>query len=261
MDGNTALEATLKRERLLVTAGLALITLLAWVYTAYLAWSGMGGMRTDMAGPQMHPWSVRDVVLVFVMWAVMMVAMMVPSASPMVLLFAMVHRRRREQDGRYVPTGVFLLGYVVVWGAFSAVAALAQWGLHQAALLSPMMMATAPWLGAVLLIAAGVFQFMPLKDACLAKCRTPLGFLMTEWREGTWGAFIMGIRHGGYCTGCCWALMALLFVGGVMNLLWVAALAVFVLVEKVAPAGRWLGKVGGVVLIAWGAWVAVEIFS
>jgi predicted metal-binding membrane protein len=134
-------------------------------------------------------------------------------------------------------------------------AVLSQYGLQRAALVSPMMETTAPWLGAALLAAAGAFQFMPLKEACLAKCRTPIGFIMTEWREGSRGAFVMGLRHGAYCTGCCWALMALLFVGGVMNLLWVAFLAVFVLVEKVLPAGGLLGKAGGIIMIAWGAWM------
>jgi predicted metal-binding membrane protein len=228
---------------------------MAWGYTIYLAYD-MDMMAREMAMmPMMRPWSARDFVLMYVMWAVMMVAMMVPSATPMVLIFAAVYRKRREQGGASVSTGVFLAGYLVVWSAFSLAAVLSQYVLQRAALVSPMMETTAPWLGAALLVAAGAFQFMPLKEACLAKCRTPMGFIMTEWREGSRGAFVMGLRHGAYCTGCCWALMALLFVGGVMNLLWVAFLAVFVLVEKVLPAGGLLGKTGGVIMIAWGAWM------
>ena len=255
MYSKTPIEAVFKRDRIIVISGIAVVSMLAWMYMVYLAYDMdmMGSEMTMM--PMMRLWSVGDFVLMYVMWAVMMVAMMVPSAAPMVLIFAAVYRKRREQSGAFVPTGVFLAGYLVVWSAFSLAAVLSQYGLQRAALVSPMMETTAPWLGAALLAAAGAFQFMPLKEACLAKCRTPIGFIMTEWREGSRGAFVMGLRHGAYCTGCCWALMALLFVGGVMNLLWVAFLAVFVLVEKVLPAGGLLGKAGGIIMIAWGAWM------
>lgn len=233
--------------------GLAVLSSLAWAYTAYLAWD-MGRMDMEMAMPQMQGWGPVEYLLMFVMWAVMMVAMMVPSAAPMVLMFANVNRRRREQERPYVPTGVFLAGYLAVWTAFSLIATLAQGALHEAALLSPMMVSTSPIFGGVLLLAAGIFQWTPLKHACLRHCRSPLSVILSEWREeGARGAFIMGLRHGAYCTGCCWFLMALLFVAGVMNLLWVAAIAGFVLVEKVAPAGHWVGRTGGVVLIVVGA--------
>jgi len=208
--------------------------------------------------PMWAPWSVREFLLTFAMWAVMMVAMMVPPAAPMILLFGTVHRRRREAGHAAVPTTVFLLGYLAVWAAFSLLAVLAQWALHAAALISPMLVSTSPVLGAALLIGAGIYQWTPLKHACLAKCRSPLGFLLTEWRDGARGAFVMGVRHGAYCTGCCWALMALLFVGGVMNLLWVAAIAGFVLAEKVAPAGRAVGRIAGLVLVAWGGWMVLS---
>jgi predicted metal-binding membrane protein len=151
-----------------------------------------------------------------------------------------------------VPTAIFVLAYLVVWTAFSVVAALAQAGLHTAALLSPAMAATSPFLAGGLLIAAGVFQWTPLKRACLSTCRSPMAFLMSSWREGRGGAFMMGIRHGLYCLGCCWALMALLFVAGVMNLLWVAAIAVTVLVEKIVPAGDLIGRIAGMGMIAAG---------
>jgi predicted metal-binding membrane protein len=250
------------RERLAVLAGLAGVTVLAWGYLALDA-ARMGGMSAGgpMGMPAMQPmwvpWGPLELALTFAMWAMMMVAMMVPSAAPMILLFAAVCRKRVELGGPYVPTAAFVLGYVAVWTAFSVAATLAQWGLHSAALLSPMTVAASPLLGGALLVAAGAWQWMPLKDACLAKCRSPLGFLLTEWRDGTRGAWVMGLRHGAYCTGCCWALMALLFVGGVMNLLWVVAIAAFVLVEKVAPAGGLLGRVAGVGLVAWGGWMVV----
>ena len=189
----------------------------------------------DMAMPMLQQWRAADLVLLFVMWLVMMVAMMVPSATPMLLMFATIVRQRRQRQQPAVPTGVFLLGYLLVWAGYSALATFAQWGLHSAALLSPMMMTTSGRLGGALLIVAGLFQFTPLKSLCLSRCRSPLGFLTTEWREGVRGALIMGIKHGGYCVTCCWSLMALLFVAGVMNLLWVVAIAALVLLEKVTP--------------------------
>ncbi|TMP98954.1 MAG: DUF2182 domain-containing protein, partial [Verrucomicrobia bacterium] len=157
-----------------------------------------------------------------------------------------------------VPTGIFLLGYLAVWAVFSALAAVAQWILHSTALLSPMMVSTSPILGGALLVAAGVFQWTPLKNACLTHCRSPLSFLMTGWREGKLGAFVMGLKHGAYCAGCCWFLMALLFVAGVMNIWWVAIIAVFVLLEKVVPRGLFVGKVTGVFLAVWGVWMMLR---
>jgi predicted metal-binding membrane protein len=152
---------------------------------------------------------------------------------------------------------MFLLGYLIVWTGFSAVAAFAQWILHARALLSPMMVGTSPVLGGVLLIVAGIFQWTPLKNACLTHCRSPLGFLMTEWREGRWGALVMGLNHGAFCTGCCWFLMALLFVAGVMNVWWIAILTVLVLLEKVVPRGLSVSKVAGIFLASWGLWLMV----
>jgi predicted metal-binding membrane protein len=148
-----------------------------------------------------------------------------------------------------VPTAIFLSGYLLVWTGFSGLATLTQWGFHSAALLSPMMVSTSPLLGGIILLVAGLLQWTPLKYACLTHCRSPLSFLMTDWREGYRGALIMGLRHGSYCTGCCWFLMALLFVAGVMNLLWVATITAFVLIEKIAPRGEVVGRLGGVVLV------------
>lgn len=252
MQKERELRGVLHRDRVLVLGGLLLIAGAAWAYMVYLAWE-MGQM--DRAAPLMHGWGPVELAMLFLMWAVMMVAMMLPSAAPMILMFARVNWKRRAQERPFVPTSVFLLGYLAVWTAFSALATIVQWGLHAAALLSPMMVSTSPILGGVLLVTAGLYQWAPLKHACLYQCRSPLGFLSSEWREGTRGAFVMGVRHGWYCTGCCWSLMALLFVLGVMNLLWVAAIAAFVLLEKVVPAGAWVGRAAGVLLIGWGAWM------
>ncbi len=254
-----ALDRRIRHDRAIVGAGLLAIALVAWVYLLHLS-ATMPGMDTaDMPGmamPGLHAWDPVDVVLLFVMWAVMMIAMMVPGAAPMVLTFAMV--QRQEQDRATVPTVVFLFGYALVWTGYAAVAALAQWGLHEAGLLSAAMASTSTRLGGALLLVAGVFQWTPLKQACLAKCRSPLAFVMTEWREGRAGASVMGVRHGAYCVACCWALMALLFVAGVMNLLWIAGLAILVLVERVLPGGVAVSRVVGVLLLLAGVVILVR---
>lgn len=250
-----ALETLLRRDRVIVGAALAALTVAAWLYLLHLASAmsdmpGMPGMA--MAMPALHAWSWVEVGVLVVMWGVMMIAMMTPAAAPMILMFSTIRRRRTAEGRPAVPTAIFILGYLAVWTIYSVVAALGQAGLHSAAMLSPAMAATSPLLAGGLLVAAGVFQWTPLKRACLAACRSPLSFLMTGWREGRAGAFVMGLRHGLYCLGCCWALMALLFVAGVMNLLWVAVIAVAVLVEKVVPRGDLVGRLAGVVLIAAG---------
>ena len=245
-----------RRDRLVVLSGLALIAALSWASVSSLAPDARNmGMAMEMSMPRMRAWGPADLGLTFGMWAAMMVAMMTPSAAPIILMCAGVNRRRREQQASYVPTGVFLAGYLAIWAAFSVIATAAQWGLHEASLLSPMTAITSPVVGGALLVAAGVYQWTPLKHACLSKCRSPLGFVLNEWREGRRGAFLMGLKHGGYCAGCCWSSMALLFVAGVMNLLWVAAIAGFVLIEKVAPGGERLVRATGVVLVGWGAWM------
>jgi predicted metal-binding membrane protein len=237
------------RERAVIAGGLAVLVLAAWGYLFHLQRS-MAGMET--MGGHLLPWTAADLALTVAMWAIMMVGMMLPAAAPVILLFAAINRKRREQGGVAVPTAIFAAGYLLVWGGFSVGAALAQWGLHAAALLSPALVTTSPVAGGAFLIAAGVYQLTPLKEVCLAHCRSPLGFFMTEWRDGAAGALRMGLRHGSYCLGCCWLLMGLLFVTGVMNLLWVAAIAAFVLVEKVAPAGRRVGRLASWGLIAAG---------
>ena len=250
----------------MIVAGLVGITALAWLYMIHEARAMVDTgvchcMGMKMSGPDTKPWSGLELVPLFLMWVEMMVAMMIPSAAPMILTFAAVNRKRREQERPFVPTGIFLLGYLVVWAGFSALAAIAQWVLHATALLSPMMVSTSPILGGILLIAAGVFQWTPLKNSCLTHCRSPLSFLMTAWREGKQGAFVMGLRHGIFCLGCCWVLMTLLFVLGVMNLLWIGALAGFVLIEKLVPAGQWVGRLTGGLLVGWGAWLILRAFA
>jgi predicted metal-binding membrane protein len=251
----TTLEAVLRRDRAVVLAGLASLTLVAWGYIVYLGWKmrsmGAMDMAPAMAMPQTQSWNAVELLLLFVMWAVMMVAMMVPSVAPLILMFARA-RRRQGVDRVVGSAAILLLGYLVVWFGFSGLAALAQWGFHGAAVLSPMMASTSPAFGGVLLTVAGVFQFTPLKRACLAHCRSPMGLLLSEWRAGGWGTLAIGLKHGVRCVGCCWALMALLFVAGVMNLLWVAAIAAFVLLERTAPMGAMLGRVTGAALVVAG---------
>ena len=227
-----------------MVAGLFLIAGLAWAYMLYLAQD----MRAMMI-PLNQSWSAGDFGFQFTMWAVMMIAMMTPSATPMILTFTTIQRRRRDNSQTYVPTSVFLAGYIAMWAGFAAAATTAQWALHSASLLSPMMESTNAYLGGVILLAGGAFQLSPLKQACLSRCVTPLGFIMTEWRDGIHGALRMGLKHGSFCIGCCWALMALLFVTGVMSLVWVAIIAGFVLVEKATSRVRWVSWVSATVLL------------
>jgi predicted metal-binding membrane protein len=182
----------------------------------------------------------------------MMVAMMLPSAAPMILLFALVNRRSREQGASYVPTACFAAGYLIVWGGFSLAATLLQWWLEQSGWLTMSMASASRWLGGGLLIAAGLYQLTPLKHACLRHCRGPIEFISRSWRPGRRGALRMGLEHGAFCVGCCWVVMGLLFYGGVMNVFWIVGLAVLVLLEKVLPAGHGLGSLSGLGFIAWG---------
>ncbi len=239
----------LHRDRALAAVALLSLAGAAWVS---LLRSGTGMSM----GP--HAWSWVDVLPLFLMWVTMMVAMMLPSAAPMILLVATINRRRRERASPAAPTAIFVAGYLIVWTGFSAAAALAQWGLHEAALLSPAMASTSPVFSGLLLNIAGAYQWLPVKSTCLNRCRSPLGFLGSEWREGNAGTVVMGLRHGLFCLGCCWALMTLLFVAGVMSLIWVAAIAGLVLIEKVAPAGAVVGKVAGLGLFGWGGWMLVQ---
>lgn len=246
-------------DRVFIGCCMLAITALAWGYLFYLDHQMMQSMehdamsaRMEMPGlPMTRAWNAADVFFTFVMWIVMMVGMMVPSVMPIILLFAGAHARRGD-TAVLMLTLMFVAGYAVVWTGFSALAALAQYVLHEAGLLSPLMAASSSLLSGVILWAAGAYQLTPLKRACLVHCRSPLGFFMTHWRDGSLGALRMGMRHGAYCLGCCWAVMLVLFVVGVMNLAWVAALALLVLMEKVGPAGFLASRVAGVAMIVAG---------
>ncbi|MPY86756.1 MAG: DUF2182 domain-containing protein [Luteitalea sp.] len=241
-----------RHERGVIAAALITVAALAWAYLVAGAGMDMGAADTmAMPGMDHAAWSASTFLVVFVMWAVMMAAMMLPSAAPMILLYAAVSRRLAAPPAR-AATGAFALGYLTLWTAFSLGAAALQLLLQQLALLSHEMHATSAALGGTILAAAGVYQLTPLKQACLRQCRSPLELITSYWRSGTAGAFQMGLAHGLYCVGCCWMLMALLFVGGVMNLVWIAVIALAVMAEKLAPAGHWLARAAGVALIAWG---------
>ena len=243
----TLLEAALRRDRLLVVAGLLFVVVLSWAWL--LAGAGMMDMGDALMPMSTPPWTPGHASIVLVMWAVMMAAMMLPSAAPTILLHATIARRRRERSAL---SALFVCGYLVVWSAFSVAATALQFALERAALMSPAMQTTSIALAGTVLVGAGLYQWTPLKQACLRHCRSPLHFIMTQWRPGAAGAFSMGLRHGSYCLGCCWLLMLLLFVGGVMNFVWIAGIALFVLVEKFVPAGHWVSRGAGVLLVGWG---------
>jgi len=270
-------DAILKRDRGVITGALVLIMLLAWGYVLTGAGTGMSAFEMfAMDGPVGLPagasvsqpmtgamaaittpaaWTWRYAVLMFFMWWIMMIAMMLPSASPIILLFARVKRKQRDSGAPFAPTGVFALGYLTIWALFSVFATGAQWALASGGLLSTSMVSTNVAFSGALLIAAGLWQLTPIKSACLAHCRGPMHFLIHGFRPGRWGALRMGLEHGAFCLGCCWFLMALLFAGGVMNVYWIAGLALYVLIEKMAPAGNRLGIAVGVALMAWGVWL------
>lgn len=242
------------RERVLTGAALAIITLLAWYFLMSM------GAHSKMDMPAPGGWELDTLLMSVLMWSLMMLAMMLPSASPMILTYSKVYRHRVAARQAALPTWTFTLGYLLVWMGFALMAALLQWGLHGSALLSSAMGQVGSLLGAGLLILAGLFQFSGLKQACLGRCRSPFSFLMTKWREGVVGTVVMGLRHGAFCTGCCWALMLLMFAGGVMNLAWMAALALYFLLEKVLPYPSWISRITGVLLIAAGIavpWIQV----
>ena len=252
-----AVEALARRDRLVTAAALTLITLLAWAYL--LAGAGMdmdmGDMDMNMVMPM--DWTVGYALIMFLMWWIMMIAMMLPSAAPMILLFALVNRRSRSRGAAYVPTAVFASGYLIAWGGFSFAATGLQWWLEQSGWLTMAMASAHPWLGGVLLIAAGIYQLSPLKHACLRHCRGPVEFITRHWRPGAGGALRMGLEHGAFCVGCCWVVMGLLFYGGVMNLYWIVGLAVLVLLEKVLPQGHRFGALSGLGFLLWGLFLLI----
>ena len=266
---NSRLEAVLRRDRGVVIAALAIITALAWVDIIWIAndmaMDGMDmmGFRMIPAGqglmmPTSAPWQPVEFAYVFAMWAVMMIGMMTPSVAPMILIYARVGRQAVTSGHPFAASGWFVSGYLIAWLGFSLAATSAQWVLERAALLTPMMESASAVLGGIVLIAAGVYQWTPVKEACLSYCQAPLTFIMRHggFRGDASDALTLGLRHGLYCIGCCWALMLLLFVGGVMNVLWIAALAGLVLLEKVLPFGRLVSRVAGCIFIGCGAWLS-----
>jgi len=270
---DTALEAVLRRDRAIVIVALAIVTVLAWADLAWLADDmAMGGM--DMTGyrmipagrglmmPSEAPWQPIEFFYVFVMWVVMMIGMMTPSAAPMVLIYARVGRQAAVQGKTFASSTWFAGGYLAAWTAFSLVATSAQWALERAALLTPMMESASKGLSAGVLILAGIYQWTPLKESCLSHCRSPLLFIQQHggFRRQPHFALELGLRHGLYCIGCCWALMALLFVGGVMNLLWISVLAILVLLEKIVPFGGFVARIAGLCFMVSGAWLLAKAF-
>lgn len=245
-----ALERLLNRDRWIVAACLALAVLAAWLYLAVLvaAMDGSDRWRGAMALMPMGAWGARDYALAIVMWSVMMLGMMVPSAAPMILLHARVARRAQERGGAAARTGFFAAGYLLAWTGFSAVATLAQGLLVNVSVVDDEMASGSRLVSGAILVLAGLYQWSAPKQACLTHCRSPVDYLARHWRDGAGGALIMGARHGLYCVGCCGALMAVLFVVGVMNLAWVAALAAWVAVEKLTPFGQWAARLGGTAL-------------
>ena len=252
-----ALASAARRDRAILLGGLAVMAGLAWVHMVGMASETSpachGGM---MSGAR--PWSASEFGTAAAMWMVMMAAMMLPIVSPWLLALSRAARQRDLPPASFSATGGFLVGYLAVWTAYSALAAAGQVALQRAALLSGEGALTNRFVAAVLLAAAGVYQWTPFRDACMTQCRPPFAFFLSRWREGAWGAFSMGARHGLYCAGCCWALMGLSFVFGVMSLLWMAALTAFLLLEKATSAGPWLGKTGGAFLLGGAAWVLVR---
>jgi len=248
------LENLLKKDRFITIIALVIISALSWLYIIYL-YRQMAVMNMNaafFAMPMTQYWTATDFVLLFVMWLVMMIAMMTPSVTPLILIFAMVNRKKREAQSPFVHTGYLLAGYFVIWAGFSLLATMLQWVLQQVSLLNAEMKTTSKILGGTILVVAGIFQFTRWKKACLHHCSTPLNFIHRNWKEGKKGALQMGIKNGTYCLGCCWVLMVLLFFSGIMNLLWIALIAIFVLIEKTVPQPKWISSVAGIALIVYG---------
>lgn len=253
-----SLDSSLYSDHLIVIVLLVSVTIASWPFIINGGGMGMpafkmtsldlaygGGMRMPL---EVARWTAGYAVVMYLMWWVMMIAMMLPSASTAILLFMRAHNNSTESERSYLPTIVFASGCLTAWAYFSALATSAQWLLEDASLLNKMKATTSPVLGGGLLLVAGLWQFTPWKYACLRHCRSPLIFLMARWRSGRIGTFVMGMGHGAFCLGCCWFLMALLFFGGIMNLWWIGGLALYVLAEKLMPAGHWLGCGLGLIL-------------
>jgi predicted metal-binding membrane protein len=244
--------AVFNKSRALVIFGIVALSVLAWIYMVYLGWHAT---VDSTASINTHTHHSRNLLFIFLMWSVMMVAMMVPSAAPTILMFDTIVNKQVRHKNRFSPTALFIVGYLVAWTTYSGFAATWQLWLQNSALISTAIAKSVPSVSGILLIIAGLFQFSPLKYACLKHCRSPMGFFMLHWQEGHKGALLMGLRSGMYCVGCCWALMVLMFVAGAMNIIWMVVLAVFILVEKLIPWGRRFSQISGFLMIAWGIWI------
>ncbi len=268
---DAALAAVLRRDRAVVAVCLLVIILVSWAYMLWLAADmEMGGM--DMTGfrmipagrglmmPLTAPWQPIEFAFVFLMWAAMMVGMMTPTAAPLILIYARVGRQAAAQQQPFAASAWFAGGYLLMWIVFSLIATFAQWIVERAGGLDTAMAATTSTVGGVTLIAAGLYQWSPVKDACLRQCQSPLQFIQQHggFRSDARGSLALGVRHGAYCVGCCWALMALLFVVGIMNVLWIALIMIFVLAEKIVPAGRLIARTAGSAFLIAGVWLVVR---
>ena len=264
----TAFGTLIQRDRILVALALTLLIAVTWSYLLWLS-VDMGMVGRDMTGfrmiptgmglmaPAHAPWRAMEFVLAFAMWAAMMVGMMAPSAMPMIFMYARVGRHAESQHTPLVPTVWFATGYFLIWVAFALLATLVHWALERGAMLDAAMTSTNNILGGLLFVAAGSYQWTRLKDACLTQCQMPFAFVMRHggFRRDAPGSVLLGLRYGAYCVGCCGPLMALLFVDGVMNPLWIVLLALLVIMEKVTPFGRQIAVIGGIVLVAVGGWL------
>jgi len=257
------MQAAYRRERRILGSCLAVVVILSWLYLLTMArdmssmdMTGMTGMAMDNAPAMVLP----ELLSLYLMWIVMMVAMMLPSVTPMTLVFLSINQRRQVSGRATVPTWLFIAGYLITWVCFALAATMTQWALRATTLFSADMAIANSALSAAILIGAGLYQLSSLKYKCLDLCRSPLSFLMSRWREGHLGAVRMGIEHGVYCVGCCWLLMALLFVAGVMNLMWVFLITVFVILEKLLPNGLFVSRLGGGILIGIGLMLGTGAF-
>ena len=258
MTQRTRLETLLLRDRWLIGISLVIICGLCWAWIAPMALDMYGPMTGSSAWMMTRTWDLTHQCLLFAMWAVMMIGMMLPSATPALFLYGSVVRN--SPNGYHAPAHIyaFAAGYLLVWIAFSLLATVLQLLLNHWLLLSPMMEARSRWFAGALLFVGGAYQMTPFKRSCLVSCRSPVLFITQHWKRGIFGGFVMGMTNGWYCLGCCWALMLLLFVGGVMNLWWIAALTVLVLIEKLAPLGIQSGRLSGLLIIAMAIWTLLH---
>ena len=281
---NTQFQQAPLKDRMVVYIGVVIVLLISWFYILGMGWhmntlpfientsmnmnmdmdkpmnmeSGIIGSVLTWMPPSDGLWSMSDFTLLFLMWSVMMIAMMTPSILPMLFLFTTLNARNRNNGKETSSVMILLFGYLLSWILFSLVITFPQYAMHQTGLLNPMMEPTHAYIGSIVLCLAGIYQFTPFKEACLTVCQSPLSFLMNNWRDGNLGTFLIGYKHGFYCIGCCWALMLTLFALGVMNIMWVMILTVFVLFEKLSYRRALLyRRVTGLVFISWGIFLSL----